>query len=152
MARSDIAPFRREATMSSSGYFLNEKNGFYVGDIKTLHMDILNGNETSYLLEGKVGRTGEWQQIQGDSLTNRHFKNADISSYEYIRLKLYDVAHNVDVVIFGYTDNPILKELTVKEEQSVLERNVEIVCLLTEIKEELQKNNIFLSEILGEEL
>jgi hypothetical protein len=150
--RSDIAPFRREQTMTGSGFFLDQRDGFYVGDIKTLHMDILNGNETSYLLEGKVGRKGEWQTVSGDSLENRHFKNIDISSYEYIRLRLYDVTHSVDIVVFGYTNNPILTELKIKEEQSVLERNTEILCILEDIRDELKKNNIYMSEILGDEI
>ena len=151
MARSDKAPFRREGTMTSSGFFLSS-DGFYVGDIRTLHMDILNGNETSYLLEGKAGRTGEWQRVQGQSLENRHFKDINISSYEYIRLRLYDVKGNVEIVIFGYEGNPVQSKLNVVQNKDIITHNIEMLCLLNDMKEELKKLNIYMSEILGEEL
>lgn len=151
MARSDKAPFRRELIMTEDGYFIHDE-GFYVGDIKTIHINILNGQDSNYKIEGKVGRSGDWQRIFTTSKSQRHIPNIDISEFEWVRLEVFGIDEATEVIMFGYKEATALKEMPITFNENDLNRNIDQVCLLKDIKEELQKLNIYMELITGEEI
>lgn len=152
MARSDKAPFRRSADVSSDGYFL-QSEGFYVGDIRTLHMDLIDSNTNiTYVLQGKVGREGVWQEISDAIITAKHFKNLDVSSYEYVRLKLLNVSSTVTVTIFGYEGAAIANEVSIKDSQAAINRDSALLDEVCSIKDEIKKIVIYMEEILGDKV
>jgi hypothetical protein len=152
MARSDKVPFRREFTVSTNGY-LGSADGFFVGDILSLHIAVL-GDDVGILLQGKVGRTGEWQNISVLPSTDdkRHYNDIDIRAFEYFRLELFNVKASTDITLFGYENN-IDKQINIvqlsdRDRDTVLSDS----CTLKEIKEELLKLNQYMHIITGDKL
>jgi hypothetical protein len=147
LARSDKVPFRREFTAATSGY-VGDSEGFFVGDILSLHMDF-NIPNASFLLEGKVGRKGVWENISKKK--GNHFPSVDVRAFEYIRLELIDVTASTTVTLFGYADNIVTSEITtVAGDRDFLQ-----LCTLTEsnrhIEELLRTLNKHMEIITGEE-
>lgn len=150
MARSDKVAFRREFSITEPGYVGNESVGFFVGDILSLHIDFSRIG-TAFILEGKVGRQGTWENIETGS-KGSHFPDIDIRSYEYFRLCIIDVTQPVNVIIFGYEENVIQKEITTKYN----DRDFMQLCKMTQasedMREELIKLNKYMEIITGEKL
>jgi hypothetical protein len=104
MARSNSVAFRREFTLTESGY-AGSADGFFVGDIQSLHIDF-SKNQVGVLLEGKVGKSGDWEFILKN--TNVGFiRDIDISPYEYVRVNIIPInIPSVNIVLFGYEPAP----------------------------------------------
>ena len=149
MARSDKVPFRREFTLTSNGYVGNA-DGFFVGDILSLHIDIVD-KTAGLLLEGKVGRQGNWELITSVNKV-KSLPNIDIREYEYVRIQAFDIASSTNVVIFGYEQNILQTALETVASERDFNTNMEIKCLLVEIKKELVKLNLQMAEITGDEI
>lgn len=149
MARSDKVPFRREFTLTSNGYVGNA-DGFFVGDILSLHIDIVD-KSAGLLLEGKVGRQGNWELITSVNKV-KSLPNIDIREYEYVRIQAFDIVSSTNVVIFGYEQNILQTALETVASERDFNTNLAIKCLLVEIKEELIKLNLQMAEITGDEI
>ena len=149
MARSDKVPFRREFTLTSNGYVGNA-DGFFVGDILSLHIDIVD-KSAGLLLEGKVGRQGNWELITSVNKV-KSLPNIDIREYEYVRIQAFDIVSSTNVVIFGYEQNILQTALETVASERDFNTNIAIKCLLVEIKEELIKLNLQMAEITGDEI
>jgi hypothetical protein len=149
MARSDKVQFRREFTLTSNGYAGNS-DGFFVGDILSLHVDILNGN-ISYLIEGKVGREGEWRTIKSGS-NERYIENIDIRAFEYVRVEISKITSSTKIILFGYENNIVQESIISKLEGNELQFALESRDNLEQIVEELKKLNTYMSIITGEDL
>jgi hypothetical protein len=149
MARSDKVPFRREFTMTSAGY-AGTAEGFFVGDILSLHIDF-STNSTSCLIEGKVGRQGIWETLAKNSGTG-HFTNLDIRAYEYVRIQIFNIVSSTNIVMFGYETNIDTEEVTIKYN----DRDFLQLCRLTDsnknIEELLTKLNEYMEILTGEKL
>lgn len=149
MARNDKVPFRREFTLTSNGYVGNA-DGFFVGDILSLHIDIVNV-KAGVLVEGKVGRQGDWQRITNANNVN-NIPNIDIRQYEYVRINLTNIKNTTNIVLFGYEENIIQTNIETIATDRDFDINIQIKCLLGEIKEELVKLNQQMIEITGDEI
>ena len=149
MARSDKVPFRREFTLTSNSYVGNA-DGFFVGDILSLHIDIVD-KTAGLLLEGKVGRQGNWELITSVNKV-KSLPNIDIREYEYVRIQAFDIVSSTNVVIFGYEQNILQTALETVASERDFNTNIAIKCLLVEIKEELIKLNLQMAEITGDEI
>jgi hypothetical protein len=148
MARNDKVKFRREYTITSDGY-LGDSTGLFVGDILSLHIDIVS-NKASIVVEGKIGHTGDWNKIaimpNAESLMD-----IDLREYEYVRIHAYNVDTSTKIVLFGY-DVPVLqREINVIQSKEDERRNIDNNIVLKEMLEELKKINIHLSLIDEEE-
>lgn len=149
MARNDKVPFRREFTLTSNGYVGNA-DGFFVGDILSLHIDIVTV-KAGVLVEGKVGRQGDWQRITNANNVN-NIPNIDIRQYEYVRINLTNIKNTTNIVLFGYEENIIQTNIETIATDRDFDINIQIKCLLGEIKEELVKLNQQMIEITGDEI
>ena len=149
MARNDKVPFRREFTLTANGYVGNA-DGFFVGDILSLHIDIVNV-KAGVLVEGKVGRQGDWQRITNANNVN-NIPNIDIRQYEYVRINLTNIKNTTNIVLFGYEENIIQTNIETIATDRDFDINIQIKCLLGEIKEELVKLNQQMIEITGDEI
>lgn len=148
MARSDKVPFRREFTLSSSGY-VGSDDGFFVGDILSLHIDI-DAASVSFILEGRVGNTGSWEKMNLPTGTT-HKSGIDIREFEYIRLQLLNVRTDTRVTLFGYEDNVRIDNQLVTLSNRDYNELCESKFLLEEIKNNLEKLNMHMAIITGEE-
>ena len=149
MSRSDKVAFRREFTKIDSGY-VGTEDGFFVGDIITLHIDSSEINVT-IVVEGKVGRTSDWEPIISYRSINQ-CQSTDIRNVEYVRVSVFSIAQSTDIVLFGYPVPIFRDEITTIQttEQKVLEQEKhEELC---KIKEELIKLNQYMSIIVGDEI
>jgi hypothetical protein len=148
MARSDKVPFRREFNVTSNGYIGNEE-GFFVGDILSLNIDVVN-KKAGLLVQGRVGRSGDWHTIASEGNTTG-ISNIDIRQYEYVRIEITNVRNSINVILFGYEQNVLQTNIETVATDRDFNINVQIKCLLGEIKEELIKLNLQMAEITGEE-
>jgi len=146
MARSDKVPFRREFTLTENSY-AGDENGLFVGDILSLHIDI-NKPSGMFFVEGKIGRSGSWEQV---ALGNNN-EGIDIRAFEYIRIYVSGVSTSTTITIFGYPDNIIQQEVTVKATDNEVNRSIENNMLLCDIKDELKILNQYMSIITGDEI
>lgn len=148
MARSDKVQFRREFTLTSNGY-VGSSEGFFVGDILSLHVDFL-GEEVSYLIQGKVGRQGIWVNLPNKG--HGHISDLDIRAYEYVRIEVFNIDTSINVIMFGYEENvkqdSIIAKLSGNEERINLENNDN----LKQIKNELIKLNQYMEIITGDKV
>lgn len=135
MARSDKVQFRREFSLSNEGY-VGTSEGFFVGDIMSLHVSIIDGTP-SHLLQGKVGRKGEWVNICSGDQT-RHIPNIDIRQHEYVRLFISSISTEAIVTLFGY-EAPVDKDvqaISIEEyhKNNILDQNDLLYSILDELK------------------
>lgn len=149
MARSDKVPFRREFNITSNG-FIGSDEGFFVGDILSLHIDIVD-KQASLLVQGKVGRQGNWELINSKNNV-KSLPNIDIREYEYIRIQAFDISSSTNIILFGYEQNILQEVLETVASDRDFNNNLEIKCLLVEIKKELVKLNLQMAEITGDEI
>lgn len=149
MARSDKVPFRREFNITSNG-FIGSDEGFFVGDILSLHIDIVD-KQASLLVQGKVGRQGNWELINSKNNV-KSLPNIDIREYEYIRIQAFDISSSTNIILFGYEQNILQEVLETIASDRDFNNNLEIKCLLVEIKKELVKLNLQMAEITGDEI
>lgn len=153
MARSDKVQFRREFTLTSNGY-AGTSEGFFVGDILSLHIDIL-GDKNTFILEGRVGLANEWTTIVAKASDDsfRHYQDIDIRAFEYIRLELFGVSDTpVRTILFGYEHNAIQTEINTKASDRDFNISLNDSCTLSDIKEELVKLNQYMEIITGDKL
>ena len=148
MARSDKVPFRREFTVASNGYIGNEE-GFFVGDILSLNIDVVN-KKAGLLVQGKVGRSGDWHTIASEG-NSTGISNIDIRQYEYVRIETTNIRSSTNIILFGYEQNVLQTNIETVATDRDFNINFQIKCLLGEIKEELIKLNLQMAEITGEE-
>lgn len=149
MARSDKVPFRREFRLESNGY-VGSEDGFFVGDILSLHVDIVD-KQAGLLVEGKVGRQGDWETISSTGNV-KSLPNIDIREYEYIRIQAFNISSATNIILFGYEQNILQEVLETVATDRDFNNNIEIKCLLVEIKQELIKLNLQMAEITGDEI
>ena len=149
MARSDKVPFRREFRLESNGY-VGSEDGFFVGDILSLHVDIVD-KQAGLLVEGKVGRQGDWETISSTGNV-KSLPNIDIREYEYIRIQAFNITSSTNIILFGYEQNILQEVLETVATDRDFNNNIEIKCLLVEIKQELIKLNLQMAEITGDEI
>ena len=149
MARSDKVPFRREFKVAQNG-FVGDSEGFFVGDILSLHIDVVN-KQVNFFVQGKVGRHGDWEIITSKDNV-KSLPNIDIREYEYVRIQALNVIAETEIIIFGYEQNVLQSNLETTLSDRDFNTNIEIKCLLGEIKNELIKLNIQMSEITGDEI
>lgn len=149
MSRSDKVPFRREFSMSSDGY-VGSDEGFFVGDILSLHLDV-NKPSIGFVLQGKVGRDGEWEKIKLESGTT-HKADIDVRSFEYIRLEVLNINEETKVTLFGYENNTRIENQLVTLSDKDYKELCQSKFLLEEIRDSLGKLNIYMSIITGEDL
>jgi len=149
MARSDKVPFRREFRLESNGY-VGSEDGFFVGDILSLHVDIVD-KQAGLLVQGKVGRQGDWETISSTGNV-KSLPNIDIREYEYIRIQAFNISSSTNIILFGYEQNILQEVLETVATDRDFNNNIEIKCLLVEIKQELIKLNLQMAEITGEEI
>ena len=149
MARSDKVPFRREFNITRNG-FIGSDEGFFVGDILSLHIDIVD-KQASLLVQGKVGRQGNWELINSKNNV-KSLPNIDIREYEYIRIQAFDISSSTNIILFGYEQNILQEVLETVASDRDFNNNLEIKCLLVEIKKELVKLNLQMAEITGDEI
>jgi len=148
MARSDKVPFRREFNITSNGYVGNDE-GFFVGDILSLHVDIVN-KKAGLLVQGRVGRSGDWHTIASEG-NSTGISNIDIRQYEYVRIEITNVSNSTNVILFGYEQNVLQTNIETIATDRDFNINIQIKCLLGEIKDELIKLNLQMAEITGED-
>jgi hypothetical protein len=148
MARSDKVPFRREFTMTSSGY-AGSSDGLFVGDVLSLHIDIDQPSVT-FLLEGKVGRSGDWEKVDLPTGT-RHKAGVDVREFEYVRLEVLNVRKATRVTMFGYENNVRVENQLVTLSNRDYNELCESKFLLEEIKNNLERLNMHMAIITGEE-
>lgn len=148
MARSDKVPFRREFNITSNGFIGNE-DGFFVGDILSLHIDVVN-KKAGLLVQGRVGRGGDWHTIDSRGNTTG-LSNIDIRQYEYVRIQITNVKSSTSVILFGYEQNVLQTNIETIATDRDFDINIQIKCLLGEIKDELIKLNLQMTDITGEE-
>jgi hypothetical protein len=149
MARSDKVAFRREFTLTTSGY-VGDSTGFFVGDIFSLHVDILDG-ATTILAEGKVGREGDWETILTGP-TQRHVAPLDIRSYEYVRVQIFKITKTTQVILFGYDAPIVQKQIVTEAGERDFTHILNAVCDIAEIKNELKTLNKYMEIITGDKL
>lgn len=149
MARSDKVPFRREFRLESNGY-VGSEDGFFVGDILSLHVDIVD-KQAGLLVQGKVGRQGDWETISSTGNV-KSLPNIDIREYEYIRIQAFNISSSTNIILFGYEQNILQEVLETVATDRDFNNNIEIKCLLVEIKQELIKLNLQMAEITGDEI
>ena len=149
MARSDKVPFRREFRLESNGY-VGSEDGFFVGDILSLHVDIVD-KQAGLLVQGKVGRQGDWETISSTGNV-KSLPNIDIREYEYIRIQAFNITSSTNIILFGYEQNILQEVLETVATDRDFNNNIEIKCLLVEIKQELIKLNLQMAEITGDEI
>jgi hypothetical protein len=148
MARSDKVPFRREFTLTSSGY-VGTSDGFFVGDILSLHIDI-NRPSVTFVMEGRVGIQGEWEKINLPTGT-RHKAGVDIREFEYIRIEALNIRLNTKITLFGYEDNVRIENQLVTLSEKDFNQLHDSRYLLEEIKDTLEKINRHMTIITGED-
>lgn len=148
MARSDKVPFRREFRLESNGY-VGSEDGFFVGDILSLHIDVVN-KKAGLLVQGKVGRTGDWHTIASEG-NSTGISDIDIRQYEYVRIEATNIRSFTNVILFGYEQNVLQTNIETIATDRDFNINIQIKCLLGEIKEELIKLNLQMADITGEE-
>ena len=149
MARSIEAPFRREFTITQIGEL--GSGDLYVGDIKTLYLSVNPTTSANGVIRGKIGRDGQYFDVPF-TLTEGRSGPIDISEVEYITFVASVVNAPTDLNLFGYYDVIDNKHVTVTYNQDEIDRNILKVSLLEDIKEELQKLNLHMSIITGEDL
>lgn len=149
MSRSIEAPFRREYNITTIGT-VGPEEGTYVGDIKTIYINIDPSNTARGTIQGKIGRSGKWFDIPF-SLKEGRTGAIDVSGVEYIKFIADSVIKPTYMIVFGYyekdAEGPI--EITFNEHQ--LNREVMNTVLLCDIKEVLEKIEFQLKIITGEE-
>lgn len=150
MARSDKVQFRREFTLTSNGY-AGDDAGFFVGDIASLHVDFTTASKISYLITGRVGRTGEWEEIKKGK-DEDHLENINIRKYEYFRLEIFNVESSTAVVIFGYESNAPQSDLQVIQSERDFKLLSDSASSLKKIEKELKKLNLYMEIITGDKL
>lgn len=149
MARSIEAPFRREYNITSTGT-LGPEEGTYVGDIKTIYVNIEPTNTVKGFIQGKIGREGDWANVPF-TLKEGRTGAVDISGVEYIRFVVDVLVIDTYITIFGYYEKDDSGPKEIKFNQVDLEREVTNNVLLCDIKEVLEKIEFHLSIITGEE-
>jgi len=152
MARSDKVAFRREFRVSSAGY-VGDELGMFVGDILSLHIEVVDSARSSFLLEGRVGRQGSWETLKTAGKEDKKFEKVDVSAYEYIRLYVSSVEEDTEVIIFGY-DKPVTSKDSVTHvslsEDNMLELKHQTLKL-DKLVELMQQQNEYLRYILGDD-
>lgn len=148
MARSDKIPFRREFTITSSG-FLGDANGFYVGDIMSMHINS-SVNTTGFSVQGRSSIKHNWETIH----KNGELQDLDVRQWEYIRVDAFllsGVASDT-IILFGY-DLPRDKDIQITQTVGPdLNYMSDTAQCLKEIREELYRLNRYMEEIVGEPL
>jgi hypothetical protein len=152
MARSTSVPFRREYSVSSSGY-LETSEGSFVGDIPAIRIYVEGSLNVSILIEGRTSRTGNWERLASFSKKNSS-NSIDIRQYEYIRVdaSLINGASNTRIVIFGYDLDSIDLPQQIKVNDNDFRILLENNQCLKDIKTILKTINDHLSIITGENL
>lgn len=150
MARSLDAPFRREFTFSTSG-FLGPKEGIYVGDIKTIYINVEPLGKAEGSIQGKIGRGGDFFNIPF-SLKEGLTGAIDVSGVEYIRFRADDVSTETTITIFGYYDPPQKDSFTVQKSKEDKDRDIETLITLCDIRDLLKKIETHMSIITNEDL
>lgn len=148
MARSIEAPFRREYTFSNSG-IVTPEGGIYIGDIKTIHIGISPTSAADGLIQGKIGRQGEWFVVPF-TIEEGRTGPIDVSHVEYIQLNATKVAQTTTLSLFGYydlTDDEIIEVKNTTRDFNIAKENL---CVLEDIRKELKTMNKHLKEITGE--
>jgi hypothetical protein len=148
MARSDKVPFRREFILSAPGYAGSDE-GFFVGDILSLHIDI-DRSSVTFILEGRVGRDGVWEKMNLPTGTT-HKAGVDVREFEYVRLQVLNVRTDTRVTLFGYENNVRVENQLVTLSNRDYNELCESKFLLEEIKNNLEKLNMHMAIITGEE-
>jgi hypothetical protein len=151
MARSDKVKFRREYTVSSGAYLGDSINGFFVGDVLSLHID-LDLPSSSVLIEGRIGTSGPWVFLR-KATGEVHIGDVDLTQMEYFRINVVPLTGvPIKVIMFGY-DNPVQsgKTLTEKDDRD-FDLDIKNQQLLEEIRDSLQSINTHLSFITGEDI
>lgn len=148
MARNDKVPFRREFTVTSNGY-VGDSNGFYVGDIMSLHVDSSVDN-TGFFVEGRTSTKTKWETIH----INGEKRDVDIREWEYVRVsvKLPKASTSITVVLFGYSIPVDKKEIITVSSEKDLHLALENNNNLKQILIELEKLNDYMSIITGDKL
>lgn len=149
MARSIEAPFRREFMITSKGVLGG--GDIYVGDIKTLYIGMYPTASAAGVIEGKIGRDGKYTIIPF-SLTEGRSGPIDVSGIEFIKFTASIVSEPTDINMFGYYDAVNNEETIIRYNEDEEDRSIITVSLLEDIKEELQKLNLHMSVITGEEI
>jgi len=147
MARSDKVQFRREFKIDSGGYLGGGFQGFFVGDILSMHID-LSSSASSILVEGRVGNSGDWELLRKTSQVYS-LTNIDLRDIEYVRVYLVPIhSKGVRAVLFGY-DSPADRN-TDKRDAETKHISLQQYSELTEIKDILLEMNTRLKIITGE--
>lgn len=150
MARSDKAPFKREFDFNVAG-ILGGGEGMYVGDIKTIYIDMNPINTATGFIEGKIGRDGKWFKVPY-SLDEGRSGAVDVTEVEYIKFVVDTVQESTSINMFGYYDAPQNKEIEITFKEADQNRNIEQLCTIIDIKEELIKLNTYMKIITGEDI
>lgn len=149
MSRSNLAPFRREFTATEIG-ILGEDEGAYVGDIKTLYVNIAPINTAKGYIQGKIGRQGTWFNVPF-TLKDGRTGSVDISEVEYIRFVVDVLSEETKITLFGYYDKDAPETVTVAFDQEQLNREMSNASALCEIKDILSDIKEHLRIITGED-
>jgi len=148
MSRNVKIPFNREMSISSSSY-VGEEEGFFVPDILSLTIDITSSKLADIILEGKIGSSGDWQNLATAKGVGRLSK-INISEFSHVRVYVV-TSTSINVNLFGYH-----AQETSQQEVKLIDKDSDNVfmsrVLLEDILKEIQTMNDKLNILNEEEL
>lgn len=145
----DNVPFRRKFVVSSTG-LLDGNKGFFIGDILSLYLNLINDNTLGVIVRARRGDSERWiildENNDGDII--------DVSAYEYIDINVltFNLINNPQIILFGYREPPIKDTILIDYAPNANDINIDMLCKLSSIENELKKLNVYMSIITDEEL
>ena len=147
---TEAPPFRREYTITSSGYYPNE-DGDYAGDVMSLHVHKVGTGNATISIEGKVDG-GVWTTLL-KGFRGVHYPNIDTAPWEYIRLNVTNiVGDNLKYTLFGYEVPAVQDSITVSESDGDKGRTLTLVHEIRHVTNELRMIRSALGRIVGDNI